>query len=334
MSARRGDVVTLSTEMTMAMKHSMWVVVIGVLLAPAAALAQDEVVYFQTDAIGSVRVVTDATGVVIARYDYLPFGEPWDPPQNPDSRRFAGKELDAETGLDYFGARYYRGQSARFTSVDPVLNIEAALTDPQRWNRYSYAVNRPLVMIDPDGREAGYVYLSNGQMVAPIRSMTPTMAALWGGTVAAGGAALVGIGGAAATEAAAFALLVRNSTAVMVGLKVLANVTGVSDSRIAIPGPTNAPLGKLDYLLGRVSSVPSAGKGKFFDDMMGFSDKTLDAALRSHLQDHASSMTRNAKGFFEVVGSMSGPSGLVAQVRSVWQIVNGKFQFITAHMVK
>jgi hypothetical protein len=177
------------------------------------------------------------------------------------------------------------------------------------------------------------VYLSNGQMVAPIKGMTPTMANLFGGTVAIGGAALVGLGGAAATEAVALALLVRNSAAALMGMKILANVTGVSESRIAIPGPTNAPLGKLDYLLGRVASVESAGKGKFFGDMMGFADKALDAALRSHLQDNLSGLTRNAKGNFEVVGSMKGPSGLVAQVKSVWQIVNGKFQFITAHMV-
>jgi hypothetical protein len=117
-------------------------------------------------------------------------------------------------------------------------------------------------------------------------------------------------------------------------MKILANVTGVSDSRIAIPGPTNAPLGKLDYLLGRVSSVPSAGKGKFFADMMGFSDEGLDAALRLHLKDNLSGMIRNAKGNFEVIAPMRGSSGLVAQVKSVWQIVEGKFQFITAHPVQ
>ncbi len=130
--------------------------------------------------------MTDDTGAVIARYDYLPFGEPWDPQPSPDVRQFAGKERDAETGLDYFGARYYRAQSGRFTTIDPVLNVDEALTDPQRWNRYSYAVNRPLTMIDPDGREAGYLYLPNGQMVAPIKGMTSTMAKLWGGTVVAG----------------------------------------------------------------------------------------------------------------------------------------------------
>ena len=140
----------------MARKRAMWAVAIGILLAPAPAWAQsaDEVVYYHTDAIGSVRIITDATGAVIDRYDYLPFGERWAPPPQPtpDAREFAGKERDAETGLDHFGARYYSSANGRFTSVDPVVPIEDALLDPQRWNRYTYVMNRPLTATDPDGR--------------------------------------------------------------------------------------------------------------------------------------------------------------------------------------
>jgi RHS repeat-associated protein len=124
-----------------------------VLFAPSVARAQDEVVYYHIDAIGSVRATTDAAGAVIGRYDYLPFGEPWAPPSSADVMRFVGKERDAETDLDYFGARYYRDVSGRFTTVDPVLNVEAALADPQRWNRYGYALNNPTRVVDPDGKE-------------------------------------------------------------------------------------------------------------------------------------------------------------------------------------
>jgi RHS repeat-associated protein len=106
---------------------------------------------------GSVRAVTDDTGAVIARYDYQAFGEPWDPQPCPDVRQFAGKERDAETGLDYVGARYYRAQSGRFTSVDPVLEFDKALTNPQPWNRYGYALDNPLKFTDPDGRSATLV---------------------------------------------------------------------------------------------------------------------------------------------------------------------------------
>jgi RHS repeat-associated protein len=133
-------------------------VLAGFLLAPVDARAQEEAVYYHTDAIGSVRMVTDASGAVVARYDYLPFGEPWPatpPNPNPDVRQFTGKGRDTETGLDYFGARYYASQTGRFTTVDPVLDIDQALVDPQRWNRYTYVRNNPFRYVDPDGRASG-----------------------------------------------------------------------------------------------------------------------------------------------------------------------------------
>jgi RHS repeat-associated protein len=61
------------------------------------------------------------------------------------------KERDIETGLDYFGARYYSNMQGRFTSVDPE-NAGANPSDPQSWNGYAYARNNPLVYTDPDGR--------------------------------------------------------------------------------------------------------------------------------------------------------------------------------------
>ena len=137
----------------MAMKLLIGAVVLGILLAPATARAQaEEVVYYHTDAIGSVRMITDPTGAVLARYDYLPFGEPWDPQPNADRLQFGGKEFDTETKLQNFGARYYRPESGRFLSVDPKFGTEVALIDPQRWNRYAYVGNRPTRLVDPDGR--------------------------------------------------------------------------------------------------------------------------------------------------------------------------------------
>ncbi len=50
---------------------------------------------------------------------------------------FKGKERDAETGLDYFGARYFSGAQGRFTSVDPAFESEND-ANPQSWNRYAY----------------------------------------------------------------------------------------------------------------------------------------------------------------------------------------------------
>ena len=65
--------------------------------------------------------------------------------------QFTAKERDAETGLDYFGARYMSSAQGRFTSPDqPLLAQEPA--NPQSWNLYSYTANKPLSRIDPDGR--------------------------------------------------------------------------------------------------------------------------------------------------------------------------------------
>jgi len=123
------------------------------LTAQAAAAQTDLVTYYHVDATGSVRMITDANGQVVTRYDYLPFGQDWpDPPTVQGSRRFGGKEHDQATGFDYFGARYYASQAGRFTTVDPFLDQQKALFDPQQWNRYTYVRNNPLRYVDPDGR--------------------------------------------------------------------------------------------------------------------------------------------------------------------------------------
>jgi len=66
-------------------------------------------------------------------------------------QRYTGKERDDETGLDYFGVRYYASMQGRFTGVDPMLMDEDRMFDPQRINAYAYARNNPLKFIDPDG---------------------------------------------------------------------------------------------------------------------------------------------------------------------------------------
>ncbi len=96
--------------------------------------------------------MTDQTGAVIERHDYLPFGDEVTAPQSGQTRQFTGKERDAETGLDYFGARYYSGGRARFSTVDPYYSWSENLVDPQRWNRYAYVRNNPFRFTDPDGR--------------------------------------------------------------------------------------------------------------------------------------------------------------------------------------
>lgn len=145
-----------------------WTALLGIGAAPALAQTPTETVrYYHADEIGSVRAVTNEAGQVVAQHDYLPFGgEPADAPDR-SPLRFTGKERDRETGLDYFGARYYANQMGRFTGVDPFLNIEAAPGDPQQWNRYVYARNNPLIFNDPTGLDCVYAN-SSGDGVGSI----------------------------------------------------------------------------------------------------------------------------------------------------------------------
>jgi RHS repeat-associated protein len=57
------------------------------------------------------------------------------------------KERDSESGLDYFGARYYSSSMGRFMSPD---SVGAHTGDPQTLNKYSYIANNPLGRVDPD----------------------------------------------------------------------------------------------------------------------------------------------------------------------------------------
>jgi len=71
---------------------------------------------------------------------------------NPTSKpRFTGKERDAESGNDYFGARYYASSMGSFMSPDPLMATPERLLDPQEWNMYAYARNNPLSITDPTG---------------------------------------------------------------------------------------------------------------------------------------------------------------------------------------
>lgn len=113
------------------------------------ARAQETIEYYGTDHVGSVRVVFDANGTVISRADYLPYGEEvFAPTGQMPAQQFTGQARDGEAGQDYFHARMYQPRTGRFNAVDPVFN---ALANPQKWNRYSYAINRPTSLTDTHG---------------------------------------------------------------------------------------------------------------------------------------------------------------------------------------
>src|SRR5208283_5409976 len=87
--------------------------------------------YLTVDHLGSTRMVSNATGAVLERHDYRPFGDEVTCTAGQPRcgvagygvdlatrLKFTGKERDAETGLDYFGARYLSSAQGRWTSAD------------------------------------------------------------------------------------------------------------------------------------------------------------------------------------------------------------------------
>ncbi|MEW6736170.1 MAG: RHS repeat-associated core domain-containing protein, partial [Acidobacteriota bacterium] len=115
--------------------------------------------YLTKDSLGSPRIITSSNQAVKARHDYLPFGEEVSVPYGGRTtgqgyiadnvrQKFTSKERDVETGLDYFGARYYSSPLGRFTSAD---SFAGDGINPQTLNLYTYTLNNPLALVDPTG---------------------------------------------------------------------------------------------------------------------------------------------------------------------------------------
>jgi RHS repeat-associated protein len=105
--------------------------------------------FYQRDAIGSVRLVSDSTGKSTYSSEYRPFGLSWGTAGSSDFG-FAGKPSDSTTGLSYFGARFYDPLIGRFVTED---SVSGAQTDSQSLNRYIYARDNPLAITDPTGHD-------------------------------------------------------------------------------------------------------------------------------------------------------------------------------------
>jgi RHS repeat-associated protein len=121
---------------------------------PAIPASESGTRYITADHLGSTRLVTKPDGTIAQTYDYLPFGQEFTPSTDTNRFRFTGKERDAETGLDFFEARYLSSAQGRFSSPDPLTGTALHIINPQRWNMYAYALNNPLAYTDPDGRDA------------------------------------------------------------------------------------------------------------------------------------------------------------------------------------
>jgi RHS repeat-associated protein len=127
-----------------------WLLV-GCLLTSITAQATSTITYYHNDLTGSPLVATDASGHVLWRESYRPFGERLvnSAAAKGNDVWFTSRRQDVETGLVYMGARYYDPVAGRFVSIDPKRFSEASILS---FNRYSYANDNPYKFTDPDGR--------------------------------------------------------------------------------------------------------------------------------------------------------------------------------------
>lgn len=121
--------------------------------------------YYHQDHLGSSSVLTDAAGELVEETAYYPFGvsrHEYQPRHLKEAYRFNQKELDQESGLYCYEARYLAGSLSRFISVDPKFSNPDRLSgdelndffaNPQKLNGYSYVLNNPLKYADPTGLE-------------------------------------------------------------------------------------------------------------------------------------------------------------------------------------
>jgi RHS repeat-associated protein len=110
------------------------------------------VTYVYTDPQGTPLAEADASGNIIARFDYAPYGTAVaSMSPAPNGPGYTGHVNDPDTGLVYMQARYYDPGVGRFLSVDPVTPAEG---NAFNFSRYAYANNNPVMNEDPDGRQS------------------------------------------------------------------------------------------------------------------------------------------------------------------------------------
>lgn len=108
--------------------------------------------YSHGDHIGSTGFVTDTNGQLAEHLKYIAGGETWvQDSSQPVAHQYTGKEYDQQTGLYYYGARYYDPRTSQWQSTDPAL--PGAADDSVGMSTYLYARGNPVTYTDPDGRQ-------------------------------------------------------------------------------------------------------------------------------------------------------------------------------------
>jgi RHS repeat-associated protein len=105
--------------------------------------------YYHPDHLGSSSYITNLDGEVVQHIEYVPFGEVFIEERNSiwnTPYLFNAKEFDEETGMYYYGARYYDPRLSLWISTDPLQEKYPHI------NSYCYTANNPILFVDQDGK--------------------------------------------------------------------------------------------------------------------------------------------------------------------------------------
>ena len=117
---------------------------------PADTAHHEDIFYYHTDHLGSTSYITDTKANVAQFGAYLPYGELLVDEHSSTEEmpyKFNGKELDEETGLYYYGARYMNPRTSLWYGVDPLAEKYPSVSS------LIYCFDNPIKFIDPDGRK-------------------------------------------------------------------------------------------------------------------------------------------------------------------------------------
>lgn len=126
-----------------------------------------QIFYYHPDHLGTNTIISNSYGTIHQYFFNLPFGETMvegtTNSSYPLDYKFNGKEFDAESGLYYYGSRYYDPRLSVWLSVDPLFN------ENPNFSPFNYCSNNPMNNIDPDGLD-DYELTKKGQLKHKCKS--------------------------------------------------------------------------------------------------------------------------------------------------------------------
>ncbi|MFH6991107.1 SpvB/TcaC N-terminal domain-containing protein [Flavobacterium sp. FlaQc-48] len=270
-------------------------------------MPENDIFYFHADHLGSTSYITAKNGSISQHVEYIAFGEILFEEHSSSFSSpylFNGKELDRETNLSYYGARYLDMKASLWLSVDPLMFKEDFFEEPESTNggafnsfnlaSYSFSYNNPVKYIDPDGECPNCATAAAGALIGGIIG-----GAIEAGTQlykngkvdnwkAVGGAAVQGavVGGAAGFTGGA-------SLLVTAGVSGGANAVGGAASR-AIQGQKTTVR---DVVVdGTVGAVLGAG-GKLVGNAVRNSTNNLSRSAKGKLGEAITEIKYTGKGY-------------------------------------